>query len=79
MRRQSISFSEPNDEWLKEQIASKEIEVIQLEEYLAKEEIYSDAIKLQEATRNYNSTKAVYEQLQASWESLAEEIMDLEG
>ncbi len=64
---------------LEEQIASKEIEVIQLEEYLAKEEIYSDAIKLQEATRNYNSTKAVYEQLQASWESLAEEIMDLEG
>lgn len=37
MRRQSISFSEPNDEWLKEQIASKE--------YASKSELVNDLIR----------------------------------
>jgi ATP-binding cassette subfamily F protein 3 len=31
------------------------------------------------ATRNYNSAKAEYDQLQQNWEALAEEIMELEG
>jgi ATP-binding cassette subfamily F protein 3 len=64
---------------LEEQIAIKDEEVKKLEAHLASEEVYSDAIKLQEATRNYNSAKAEYDQLQQNWEALAEEIMELEG
>ena len=60
-------------------ISEKQSLVSKLEHDLALEEIYSDAIKLQECTRNYNSEKANYEQLQKDWENLAEEIMDLEG
>ncbi len=37
MIRQSISFSEPNDEWLKNQIASKE--------YSSKSELVNDLIR----------------------------------
>ncbi|WP_160068218.1 ABC-F family ATP-binding cassette domain-containing protein [Sphingobacterium bovisgrunnientis] len=64
---------------LEEQIATKDEEVKKLEAHLASEEVYSDAVKLQEATRNYNSSKAEYDQLHQNWESLAEEIMELEG
>lgn len=64
---------------LEDQIAAKEIEVKDLENHLAQEEVYSDAIKLQDATRSYNSAKAELEQTQQKWESLAEEIMELEG
>ncbi|PRD56108.1 ABC-F family ATP-binding cassette domain-containing protein [Sphingobacterium gobiense] len=64
---------------LEQQIEEKEKSVKELEAHLAKEEVYSDAQKLQEATRTYNSTKASFQQLQQDWEKLAEEIMDLEG
>ena len=37
MKRQSISFTEPNDEWLKNQIASKE--------YSSKSELVNDLIR----------------------------------
>ena len=37
MRRQSISFTEPNDEWLKSQIESKE--------YSSKSELVNDLIR----------------------------------
>lgn len=37
MRRQSISFTEPNDEWLKTQIANKE--------YSSKSELVNDLIR----------------------------------
>lgn len=37
MRRQSISFTEPNDEWLKSQIANKE--------YASKSELVNDLIR----------------------------------
>jgi antitoxin ParD1/3/4 len=37
MRRQSISFTEPNDEWLKQQIANKE--------YSSKSELVNDLIR----------------------------------
>jgi antitoxin ParD1/3/4 len=37
MRRQSISFTEPNDEWLKNQIANKE--------YASKSELVNDLIR----------------------------------
>ncbi|UIR57653.1 ABC-F family ATP-binding cassette domain-containing protein [Sphingobacterium sp. SRCM116780] len=59
-------------------VAEKELQVNRLETDLAKEEIYSDAIKLQEYTRNYNSSKAELTQLQKNWEDLAEEIIALE-
>ncbi len=64
---------------LEEQIAIKDEEVKKLEAHLSSEEVYSDAVKLQEATRNYNSAKAEFDQLQQNWEALAEEIMELEG
>lgn len=37
MKRQSISFTEPNDEWLKNQIANKE--------YSSKSELVNDLIR----------------------------------
>ena len=64
---------------LEEKIAQQEILVKDLEVELTKEEIYSDAVKLQDHTRRYNSEKASFDKLQADWENLAEEIMELEG
>ena len=37
MKRQSISFTKPNDDWLKEQVASKE--------YTSKSELVNDLIR----------------------------------
>lgn len=64
---------------LEEKIGLKDKEVKNLELHLADESVYSDAVKLQEATRTYNSTKSEHTQLQAEWEKLAEEIMELEN
>ncbi|MBL1407402.1 ABC-F family ATP-binding cassette domain-containing protein [Sphingobacterium faecale] len=64
---------------LEQQIALKEADVKELEIQLADEEIYSDATKLQDITRKYNSAKAEYQQLQNDWERIAEEIIELEG
>lgn len=64
---------------LEQQIEASEKSLKEQETNLAKEEIYADAQKLQEATRTYNSAKASLQQLQNSWEELAEEIMGLEG
>ncbi|WDF69989.1 ABC-F family ATP-binding cassette domain-containing protein [Sphingobacterium oryzagri] len=64
---------------LEQQIGSEEETLKQLELHLAKEEVYADAQKLQEATRSYNSAKAAFQKLQDDWEDLASEIMELEG
>lgn len=64
---------------LEQKIGEREKELKELELNLAKEDVYSDAPKLQEATRTYNSAKAFFVQLQEEWEKLAEEIMELEG
>jgi len=64
---------------LEEKIEEQEVLVKRLETELAQEDIYSDAVKLQEYTRNYNSEKAKLETLQQDWELLAEEIMNMEG
>lgn len=64
---------------LEQKIVEGEQQLQELELHLTKEEIYSDASKLQEATRAYNSYKATFEKLQLDWEKLAEEIMYLEG
>jgi ATP-binding cassette subfamily F protein 3 len=62
-----------------QKIEEQEILVKNLESKLADEAVYSDATKLQETTRSYNSAKALLTQFQESWEQLAEEIMDLEN
>jgi len=64
---------------LEQQMNAQEAEVKALEMELAKEEVYADAIKLQEHTRNYNSAKATLDKTQARWEELAEEIISLEN
>ncbi|MBE8712125.1 ABC-F family ATP-binding cassette domain-containing protein [Sphingobacterium hungaricum] len=64
---------------LEQLMNTQEAEVKALELELANEDIYSDAVKLQEYTRNYNSAKATFEKTQAQWEELAEEIMGLES
>ncbi len=63
---------------LEEKIAQQDLTVKKLEEHLADESVYSNSAKLQEATRTYNSAKATFVQLQEDWETLAEEIMELE-
>lgn len=60
-------------------INTTEQQVKSLEVELAQEAVYSDAVKLQETTRQYNSIKATFDQLQTDWELLAEEIMGLEN
>ncbi|MFA4978955.1 MAG: ABC-F family ATP-binding cassette domain-containing protein [Sphingobacterium sp.] len=62
-----------------QKIEEQEILVKNLESKLADEAVYSDATKLQETTRSYNSAKALLTQFQESWEQLAEEIMELEN
>ncbi|KGE16146.1 ABC-F family ATP-binding cassette domain-containing protein [Sphingobacterium deserti] len=64
---------------LEQKIGDSTLRVKDLESQLAKEEVYSDANKLQEVTRAYNSDKATLEKFQQQWETLAEEIMELEG
>ena len=64
---------------IEETIAEQSILVKNLEIELAKEEIYSDAVKLKDCTRTYNSEKAVLDKLHLDWEELANEIMDLQG
>lgn len=62
-----------------QKIEEQEILVKELELKLADEAVYSDAVKLQDTTRSYNSAKALLTQFQESWEQLAEEIMELEN
>jgi len=64
---------------LEKKIEEQEILVKDLELKLADEAVYSDATKLQETTRAYNSAKAQLTQYQEQWEQLAEEIMELEN
>lgn len=64
---------------LEQKINTTEQQVKSLESELAQEAVYSDAVKLQETTRQYNSIKATFDQLQTDWELLAEEIMGLEN
>ncbi|SMG29431.1 ABC-F family ATP-binding cassette domain-containing protein [Sphingobacterium psychroaquaticum] len=64
---------------LEQKINTTEQQVKSLEFELAQEAVYSDAVKLQETTRQYNSIKATFDQLQTDWELLAEEIMGLEN
>lgn len=64
---------------LEKKIEEQEILVKDLEQKLADETVYSDATKLQETTRAYNSSKAELTHYQEQWEQLAEQIMELEN
>ncbi len=64
---------------LEKNVEEQEIIVKNLELKLADEAVYSDATKLQETTRAYNSAKAMLIHYQEQWEQLAEEIMELEN
>lgn len=63
---------------MEQKVEDRESVVKELELKLADEAVYSDAIKLQETTRAYNSAKAELAQFQKQWEQLADEIMELE-
>lgn len=62
-----------------EEIAVFEASVKGVEADLAKEEIYANPIKLEEANKRYLAEKALLDHAQQQWEALASEIMELEG
>ncbi len=64
---------------VEEEISTFETSVKACEAELAKEEIFSNPSKLQEANQKYQSEKALLDAAQQTWESLAGEIMELEG
>ncbi len=64
---------------LEDDIAEKEKAVKDLESEIAKEEVYSDAKKLNETNERYAKAKESLGAAQLHWEQLAEEIMVLEG
>jgi ATP-binding cassette subfamily F protein 3 len=64
---------------LEDDIAEKEKAVKHLESEIAKEEVYSDAKKLNETNERYAKAKESLGAAQLHWEQLAEEIMVLEG
>jgi ATP-binding cassette subfamily F protein 3 len=64
---------------LEDDIAEKEKSVKDLESEIAKEEVYSDAKKLNETNEKYAKAKESLGAAQLHWEQLAEEIMVLEG
>ena len=64
---------------MEEQMTDLEREVKQFEAQLADEKLYADANKSKEVTRNYETKKLELGSVQAKWEALAEQIMELEA
>jgi len=64
---------------MEEQITDLEKTVKQLESQLADDKLYSDAKKAQEVTDTYQLKKLEIKEIQAKWEVLAEQIMELEA
>ncbi len=64
---------------VEEEIANLEKNVKTLEEELAKEDVYTDSKKLEEANKKYQAEKVKLDTTQQNWEVLASEIMELEG
>ena len=64
---------------MEEQITDLEKTVKQLEAQLADDKLYSDAKKSQEVTDTYQLKKLELKEIQAKWEALAEQIMELEA
>jgi len=65
-------------EVIESHIAEKEKALSQMELMMADQQLYSDPVKLREATQQYDVLKAEMQTLQTQWEKLAEEIMELE-
>ncbi|MVN89633.1 ABC-F family ATP-binding cassette domain-containing protein [Mucilaginibacter aquatilis] len=64
---------------MEQQIADLEQEVKQLENKLADEEIFNNPAKLKETNTAYQHKQTALQQLQQQWETLAEQIMELEA
>ncbi len=64
---------------MEQQIADLENEVKQLENRLADQDIYNNAAKLKETNSTYQQKQTQVKQLQQQWETLAEQIMELEA
>ena len=64
---------------MEEEVAEKEKAVKTLEAEIAKEEVYSDPVKLKEVNERYAKAKEALGASQLHWEQLAEEIMVLEA
>ncbi len=66
-------------EILEEEVGEKEKAVKTLEAEIAKEEVYSDPVKLKEVNERYAKANEALGASQLHWEQLAEEIMVLEA
>ncbi|RYF22238.1 MAG: ABC transporter ATP-binding protein, partial [Flavobacteriales bacterium] len=64
---------------VEDEIAAFEQSVKNYEAELAKEEVFSNQQKLDEVNKKYLSEKALLDGMQQEWETLAAEIMELEG
>jgi len=64
---------------VEEEISVFEASVKAVEADLAKEEVFSNQHKLNEANNKYLAEKALLDHAQKTWEELAAEIMELEG
>ena len=64
---------------MEQQISDLEKEVKQLENKLAEEGVYNNAIKLKETNATYQQKQTALKQVQQQWETLAEQIMELEA
>jgi ATP-binding cassette, subfamily F, member 3 len=64
---------------MEDQIAGLEKEVKDLESQLADDSIYSNALKLKETNAAYSQKQTQLKQVQQQWETLAEQIMELEA
>jgi ATP-binding cassette subfamily F protein 3 len=64
---------------MEEQIADLEKVVKQLEAQLADDKIYTDSNKLKDTNASYTQKQAELKQVQQKWETLAEQILELEA
>lgn len=64
---------------MEEEIASLEKTVKEMEAQLADDKLYSDAAKATEVTEAYQFKKLELQEIQAKWENLAEQILELEA
>ncbi|WP_183564338.1 ABC-F family ATP-binding cassette domain-containing protein [Mucilaginibacter sp. SP1R1] len=64
---------------MEEQIAELEKTVKQLEATLADDKIYTDSARLKQTNASYSQKQAELKQIQQKWETLAEQILELES
>jgi ATP-binding cassette subfamily F protein 3 len=64
---------------MEQQISDLEKEVKQLESKLAEDGVYNNAGKLKETNTTYQQKQTALKQVQQQWETLAEQIMELEA